>query len=142
MLKTLKLNNDDGLTIIEVAVATVVLSIAAISISTIFSNINTIQISSDRKSAAIAIAEGKIEELRNNRYNTLQVTNPPVTSSTTLPTDFSNELTDFPDGVGKIEIEEPATNLKKINVKITYTEEGASREVKMTGIIGALGIAQ
>jgi len=141
MLKMLKLN-DNGLTIIEVAVATVVLSIAAISISTIFGNINNIQISSDRKSSAIAIAERKIEELRNNHYNTLQVTNPPDASSPTLPTDFSNELTDFPNGVGKIEIDEPAANLKKINVTITYTEEGASREVRMTAIIGALGIAQ
>lgn len=134
--------DDRGLTIMETMIALVVLTTCALSIATIFNNINSLQIDSDRYAEASALAEQKIEDLRNSHYNELVPTNPPDSSSSVDPIDFSDELDDFPDGQGEIRISEPAVNLRRVDVTITYDNAGKTETVKLSSVIGALGIAQ
>jgi len=123
-------------------IAVVVLTTCALSIATIFNNINSLQIDSDRYAEASALAEQKIEDLRNSHYNELETTNPPDEDSDNDPIDFSDELTNFPDGEGTIKISEPATNLRRVDVTISYDNAGKTETVQMSSVIGALGIAQ
>ena len=141
-MSILKSLDSSGLTIIETMIAVVVLTTCALSIATIFNNINSLQIDSDRYAEASALAEQKIEDLRNSHYNGLETTNPPDEDSDNDPIDFSDELTNFPDGEGTIKISEPATNLRRVDVTISYDNAGKTETVQMSSVIGALGIAQ
>lgn len=141
-MNSLKSLNNSGLTVIETMVAIVVLTTSALSIAMIFNDINSLQIDSDRYAEATSLAEQKIEDLRNSHYNELETTNPPDTSSSEDPIDFSDELTNFPEGQGEIRISEPAANLRRVDVTISYDSAGQTETVQLSSIIGALGIAQ
>lgn len=81
------------------------------------------------------MGEKKIEELRNNHYNSLQ--NDSVIT-------FTNELPDTLPSPrsGTVSISEPVAGIKRVDLNITYKDGSKDREVELSSFIGVLGIGQ
>ena len=109
-----------------------VVSIAMINLSTLVMNIQTY--SRYRESATLA-AQREIESLRNSNYTSL-------TDGDTI--DFTSQLPDYlPEGKeGTAVISEPSTGLKRVDVTVSYPQQGNTKEIKLSAIIGELGITQ
>lgn len=127
----------DGFTLIELMIATIVLSMLIISISTLYFAVDRIQTRSQDIGVATQAGELKIESLRNEHYRSL-------TPGEDI--DFTEDLPDrLRDAEGIVEVIEPRPDLRELTVTITYDERGVSdarEEVVLSAIIGRLGISQ
>ncbi len=87
-----------------------------------------------RKSATLA-AQREIETLRNSNYGSL-------TAGQTI--DFTSNLPDdLPNGrAGTVAVSEPAIGLKRVDVTVSYPRGSGTKEIKLTSVIGQLGITQ
>ena len=126
-----------GFTLIELMIATIVLSMLIISISTLYFAVDRIQTRSQDIGAATQAAELKIESIRNEHYRSL-------TPGEDI--DFTEDLPErLRDAEGIVEVREPGPDLRELTVTITYDERGVSdarEEVVLSAIIGRLGISQ
>ena len=127
----------NGFTRIELMIATIVLSMLIISISTLYFAVDRIQTRSQDIGAATQAAELKIESLRNEHYRNL-------TPGEDI--DFTEDLPErLRDAEGIVEVREPGPDLRELTVTITYDQRGVSdarEEVVLSAVIGRLGISQ
>lgn len=125
---------NQGFTLIEIVVATVLSGLLVISVTNLFIVTEDTQRQSQRMELATHAGEQKIEGLRNNHYNTLE-------PGTTI--DFTDELPPLLDSPsGTVEITEPEPGLRRLDVNVTYYDGRRERMVDLTTIIGDVGIAQ
>lgn len=125
---------NQGFTLIEIVVATVLSGLLVISVTNLFIVTEDTQRQSQRMELATRAGEQKIEGLRNNHYNTLE-------PGTTI--DFTDELPPLLDRPsGTVEITEPEPGLRRLDVNVTYYDGRRERMVDLTTIIGDVGIAQ
>lgn len=87
-----------------------------------------------RKYATIA-AQREIETLRNSNYGSLSA-GQTINFTTDLPADLPAGKS------GIVVVSEPAAGLRKVDVTVSYPRGGNTKEVKLTSIIGQLGITQ
>lgn len=123
-----------GFSIIELLVS---LSVLAIIIPVLTIGITSLVRLNDRArdlSLISVIAENKIESLRSIGYNSIAV-NPSV--------DFSNELpsTLAPPKSASYSVVESSGN-KRIEVSISYTDDGVLKNIKYASVVSETGIAQ
>ena len=123
-----------GFTIVELLITIVIIGIAGIGIGSLFYATQYTQVRSQHRDLATRAAQRRIEYMRNSSYNTL-------TAGTT-----QNFTADLPSGLpgaksGVVEITEPTPGIKKLNVTVTYTENGRQRQVKMTSTVGLIGLS-
>jgi prepilin-type N-terminal cleavage/methylation domain-containing protein len=125
-----------GFTMVEILVAVVAIGIMIISLANLAIYIGGIQRQTERLTLAKRTAEAKIESLRNNHYNTLTNSPPPI--------DFTNELpADLPSPhSATVTVSEPQSGLKRLDVSISYKDGNNNRQVKFSALIGNIGIAQ
>ena len=129
-------NRQGGFSLVEIAVGLVVVGLIVISLSNVFISIGVIQRQSDHLSLASRIAEQKIESLRNNHYNSLPLSPPPIDFTSELPDDLASPRS------AQVSVSEPEAGMKRIEVTITYREGGRSKTVQLSALIGNIGISQ
>ena len=132
--KSLKLDTG-GFTLIELLVTIAIIGIASLGIASLFYNIQFTQQQSRYVDAATRAAQREIEVLRNNSYNNLQ---------DGQVIDFSSDLPDsLPAGKsGIVNVSEPSQGLKRVDVTVSYTTAGRSHNVKLSSLIGIIGLSQ
>lgn len=129
------MKKQSGFTIVELLVAIVVVGLMVVGVTSLFITIQTTQRKTRLLETATRAGEKKIEELRNINYNSLE------TGSTI---DFENEL---PESLPEprdatVAVTEPTPGVKRVDLTITYRDGGNDKEVKLSSMIGVIGIGQ
>lgn len=124
-----------GFTIVELLIATLVIGIITAGISTLFININTLQRKTSHIDSATRAAQRQVEMLRNDNYGSLA---PGQTIN------FTNSLPETLPGnkSGSVVVSAPAPDLKRVDVTVTYTDGGKQERVVLSSLIGVIGITQ
>lgn len=129
--------DSQGFTLIEAVVTMVVFAVAAISITTLISGLQTADRYTRYVDTARAEAKDKIEFLRNSNYSLL-------TDGQEI--DFSDELPSSLPGPrrGTVAVSTPTglEDLKRLDVTVSYTVGNLERQVKLSALVGASGLTQ
>jgi len=135
MVKSKKQLSSDGFTLIELLVTIAIIGIAALGIASLFYGVQFTQQQSRYVDAATRAAQREIEVLRNNSYNNLQEGQ---------VIDFSSDLPDTlpADRNGLVNVTEPSQGLKRVDVTVSYTSAGRTHNVKLSSLIGIIGLSQ
>lgn len=104
-------------------------------LSTLFITSQGIQHQTQYTDAATRAAQREIETLRNDNYASL-------TPGQNI--DFSNDLpSGLPSGsTGTVEVSQPTSDLRRVDVTVSYQSNGKQRQVTLSSLIGVIGIAQ
>lgn len=130
-------NDHSGFSLVEILIATVVIGMMVIAFGNIFIAIGSMQRENDNLYIANKAAEGVIEGLRNNHFNTLVADG--------IPHEYTSEVSNYylPDPKqATVTITEPTPGLKRIEVSVTWKEGGRDKEVRQSAMLGQIGIAQ
>lgn len=127
--------SSDGFTLVELLVTIVVIGLTIPGINNIFISIQDMQRQSANADSATRAAVREIELLRNDNYGALtpgQVIN------------FTDQLPASLHGAksGQVVVSQPATDLRRVDVTVTYTVNGAPRTVVLSSLIGVIGLTQ
>jgi type II secretory pathway pseudopilin PulG len=120
---------------VEVMVTIMFLGFVVIGVTQLFLSIQRVQEKTTWLQAASHAAQTQIESLRNNNYNSLtdgQV----ITFTNQLPANLPAPKS------AQAVISEPQAGLKKVDVTISYSDHGSPHTVKLTSLIGVIGISQ
>jgi prepilin-type N-terminal cleavage/methylation domain-containing protein len=130
-----RLHNQRGFSIIELLIVIAVFSLSAGGIIGLFASIQGAQRRAEDLETARHAASLKIESLRNVNYNNL-------TPDETI--DFTSELPqDLPGPrTGTVAVSEPEAGLRRVDVLVSYNNGPNQREVRLSSVIGAIGITQ
>lgn len=127
--------SETGFTLAELIVAIIVVSIMVISISELFLGINRSQRQTSHIESATRAGVRQIESLRNSSYVSLAA-GTVIDFSAQLPSSIPNPRT------ATATITLPTTDLRRIEILITFPDGQATRQVRLTSVIGNLGIIQ
>jgi prepilin-type N-terminal cleavage/methylation domain-containing protein len=123
-----------GFTIVELLVTIAIVGITTASLSSLFISIQNVQKQSTYVDTATRAAQREIETLRNDNYSSL------------IPgqsIDFSSQLPSvLPHASGNVQVSQPTTDLRRVDVTVKYTADGAQRNVMLSSLIGVIGITQ
>lgn len=129
------MKKESGFTLVEILVVIVIIGIVLSSISTLFINIQTIQVQSTDIDLATRAAQTEIESLRNANYTNLtpgQTINFTSQLPTSLPANRQGQAT----------ITQLTPELKRIDSTVTYTLNGSQETITISSLIGVIGITQ
>ncbi len=112
-----------------------VLGIVISSLSGLYYVMQITEVQSQHYDLAVRAARTEIEDLRNNGYNSL---NPGGTIDFTasLPASLPR------DKVGTVAISQPLSELRRVDVTITYTDYKKSQTITLSSDIGIIGLGQ
>lgn len=127
--------DERGFTIVELLVTVVVTGLIIVAVSTLFITIERTQHSTQLLETATRAGEQQIESLRNNNYNSL-ATDSTIDFAGSLPATLPSPRT------AVVHVTEPMTDVKRVDVTITYRDGTKSKSVKLSSLIGQLGIGQ
>lgn len=124
-----------GFTIVELLVTIAIIGITTASLSSLFISIQNVQRQTVYTDSATRAAEREVETLRNDNYESL-------TPGQSI--DFSDQLpSSLPSGsTGSVAVSQPADDLRRVDVTVTYTANGQQRKVELSSLIGVIGITQ
>ena len=128
-------NNTNGFTLVELLVTIIVIGVVFAGLSNIFISIQRSQVQTQYLESATRAAQREVESLRNSNYNNLPA-GQTVNFSTSLPDSLPSGST------GSVAITEPSPGLKRVDVTVTYTYGGDTRNVTLSSLIGVIGIVQ
>jgi prepilin-type N-terminal cleavage/methylation domain-containing protein len=128
-------NKEFGFTIVELLVVIAVIGITAGSLTSLFISIRNIQQQTVYADTATRAAQREIESLRNDDYALL-------TPGQTI--DFTSQLPgNLPPGSsGSVQVSQPAADLRRVDVTVTYKSGGKQRSTTLSSLIGVIGITQ
>lgn len=129
------MHKQSGFTVVEVTVTIVLLGFVVIGITELNLSIQRIQEKTSWLQTASRAAQTEIEALRNDNYNSLtdgQV----ITFTDQLPSKLPAPRS------ATARISEPQSGLKKVDITVSYNDHGTTRDVKVTSLIGVIGISQ
>ncbi len=134
-IKSRNINSQAGFGIPEIIITIVVLGVVSIGIIGMFRSITYIQTATNYQKVATLAAQRQIETLRNSNYSQL-----------TVGTDinFTAELPpELPAGKsGLVVVTEPVAGLKRVDVTVNYKHGTTNKQVKVSSMIGILGITK
>lgn len=123
-----------GFTIVELLVTIAIVGITTASLSSLFISIQNVQKQTTYVDTATRAAQREIETLRNDNYASL-------TPGQTI--DFTSQLPAvLPKASGNVQISQPATDLRRVDVTVSYTANGSQHNVMLSSLIGVIGITQ
>lgn len=126
--------NENGFTLVEIVVSILVIGVIVAFIVSLFSSIQLIQQQTSSMESATRAAQREMESLRNNNYSNLE-------SGQTR--DFTDKLpSNLNKGKGTVTIGEPDPGLKRVDIIVEYYEKDKKQEVKVSSLVGILGITQ
>lgn len=136
MKKIVKITNDQsGFTLVELLITIVIIGIAGVGIASLFYTIQYTQRQSMYKDAATRSAQREIELLRTTSANNLTA-GQTITFTSDLPARLPGNKS------GTVQVTEPSPGLKRVNVNVTYYDNGKKREVNLSSLIGVIGITR
>ena len=130
-----KAQQESGFTLVELIVTIVVLGIFITSLGGLYYIMQASSVKTQHLDMATRAARTEIEQLRNNGYGLL-------TPGSTI--DFTSSLpSSLPsDRKGTVTISQPADDLRRVDVQVTYTDYGKTQKVILSSNIGVIGIGQ
>jgi prepilin-type N-terminal cleavage/methylation domain-containing protein len=122
------MKNRSGLSLIEVMIAVMVLSFAVATFAPLYPISMRMRSKAENVSRATALAQQKIEQVRalpytSLTYSSLQTTSVIDASPSTSPYSFTSVdglASKLPQGTGTLTLSTPATDLKRVDVTITW----------------------
>lgn len=126
-------NKDQGFTVVEVIVAIVAFGFVAAGMAQMLLGTIALQRNSNYLQTATTAAQSEVESLRNNNYN--QLSNGSINFSAQLPSSLPSPKT------GTAVISEPIPGIKRVDVTITYNNNGTNQSVELSSLIGVIGIS-
>ncbi len=130
------MNTDErGFTIVELLVTIVVAGLIIVAVSTLFITIERTQHSTQLLETATRAGEQQIESLRNNNYNSLTADST-IDFTSSLPPNLPSPRT------AVVHVTEPMADVKRVDVTVTYRDGTKPKSVKLSSLIGQLGIGQ
>ena len=126
--------NQQGFTIVELIVATIVGSIIVGGVSLIIAS--QVHLSQRGRDLVIANAyvEHKIEALRSIGF--LGLTDGSTSITTELPVELNSPRS------GTLQISSFSSAIKKVDISLTYNDQGINRTYSYTTYVGELGVGQ
>jgi Tfp pilus assembly protein PilE len=128
------LRSEAGVTIVELIVTLVVGSILVGSTVLITTSYSRISARTLYLTVANSYAENKVESLRSLGFLGLADGTTDITNE--LPTELKNPRS------ASVQISSPSATTKKVDLTITYNDQGAPRTYTYTTYIGELGVGQ
>lgn len=125
-----------GLTIVELVVATAVTGLLILAIANTFITVVGIQRQSRNLSLATNAIESKLESLRNAKYNEITTSPPPVDFESELPAELGGPR------LAQVIVSEPRPDVKRLDAIVAWQEGSLTRTVKLSTLVGKLGINQ
>jgi prepilin-type N-terminal cleavage/methylation domain-containing protein len=126
---------EGGFTLIELLVTIIVLGIVISSLGGLYYIMQITEVRSQHYDLAVRAARDEIEDLRNNGYATLTPgSNINFTSS--LPSILPSNKS------GTVAVSQPVSDLRRVDVTITYTDYGIAETVELSSDIGIVGLGQ
>lgn len=130
------MNNDQkGFTIVELLVAILIIGITTASISSLFISVQGVQRKTSYLDSATRAAQREVESLRNDNYGSLTA-GQTINFTSDLPTSLPANRS------GTVTVSEPSSDIKRVDVTVTYTDGGKQQVVKLSSLIGVIGITQ
>jgi prepilin-type N-terminal cleavage/methylation domain-containing protein len=128
-------SNKSGFTLVELLITILVIGVVFTGLSNIFISIQEAQVQTGYLESATRAAQRQIESLRNSNYNNL-------TAGQTLT--FTDQLPQTlpPGSSGSVVVSEPSPGIKRVDVTVSYNYAGKDRDVKLSSLIGVIGIVQ
>lgn len=130
-----KNTSQEGFTLVELLITIAVIGIASVGIASLFYNVQYTQRQSRYVDAATRAAQREVEVLRNNSYNNLQA-GQTITFTDQLPESLPGNKS------GTVNVSEPTAGLKRVDVTVSYTDNGHQQQVKLSSLIGVIGLSQ
>lgn len=127
-------NKQAGYTIVELLVAIILSAIVIGTINLVL--VNQVHLSARNRDLVLANAfvEGKVESLRSAGFNSV------VNGSTDISAELPSQLT--PPHSGTLVVSSLNNSTKKIDISVTYNDQGATRTYSYTTYLGELGVGQ
>jgi prepilin-type N-terminal cleavage/methylation domain-containing protein len=124
-----------GFTIVELLTTIVLIGLVTGWLASLFISIQNIQQQTTYVDLATRAAQREIETLRNDNYASL-------TPGQTI--NFTSQLPSrLPGGSsGTVQVSQPTTDLRRVDVTVTYKVIGKQRNVTLSSLIGVIGITQ
>lgn len=124
-----------GFTIVELLVAILIIGITTASISSLFISVQGVQRKTSYLDSATRAAQREVESLRNDNYGSLTA-GQTINFTSDLPTSLPANRS------GTVTVSEPSSDIKRVDVTVTYTDGGKQQVVKLSSLIGVIGITQ
>lgn len=125
----------EGFTLVELIITISIVGIASIGIASLFYTTQYTQQQSRYIDAATRAAQRQVEILRNNSYNNLQA-GQTITFTADLPSSLPKTKS------GTVVVTEPSEGLKRVDVTVSFSQNGRTQNVKLSSLIGVIGISQ
>ena len=125
----------DGFSLVELIVTIVIVSLLVVGVTSLYITVSTTQRKTRLLETATRAGEKKIEELRNNHYNSL-TTGSTITFTNELPSTLPSPR------VATVDVSEPTSGIKRVDVNITYRDGRIDKQVELSSLIGVIGIGQ
>lgn len=123
-----------GFTIVELLVTIAIIGITTASLSSLFISIRNVQRQTLYVDTATRAAQREIETLRNDNYASL-------TPGQTI--NFTSQLPgSLPNATGTAQVSQPAADLRRVDVTVSYRDGSSQRSVQLSSLIGVIGITQ
>lgn len=126
--------NQLGFTLVELVASIAVIGIVTTSVVSLFGSIQSTQRRTAYMETATRAAQREMESLRNNNFNNLNA-GETIDFTSQLPASLKNKS-------GTVVVTEPNSGLKRIDISVVYYEGTSQQEVKLSSLIGILGITQ
>lgn len=124
-----------GFTIVELLVAIIIIGITVASISSLFISIQSVQRKTSYLDSATRAAQRQVESLRNDNYGSLS-NGQTINFTSELPTSLPSNRS------GTVTVSEPSADIKRVDVTVSYTDGGKQQIIKLSSLIGVIGITQ
>jgi len=124
-LKFAVFKNECGLTLIEVLVAFVILTMTLVTMMDSFALSGRQNAGTYRYNAAMTLAQSKMEEIKSKPFNS--VVNVALTDFST-----ENDYSQFPGFSYAVTVENDGLNHKKVTVTVSYCDEGVLKTFNLT----------
>jgi prepilin-type N-terminal cleavage/methylation domain-containing protein len=125
---------EGGFTLVELLVTIAVAAIVTLTLNQVVTNYVHLNQRGRYLNLANSFAESRIELLRNSGFNSLNIGTTNLTSqlSTQLPPSRSASMT----------VSSPFTGIKKVDLSISYKDQGQTQTYNYSTYIGELGVGQ
>lgn len=127
-------NSSEGFTLVELLVSIAVGAIVVASMNVLVTGYLHVSQRGRYLSAANSFIEGTVEALRNSGYNAV------ATGTTSLTSALPSVLP--PSRSASMIVTLPSNGLKKVDLTVSYKDQGVTQTYSYTTYIGELGVGQ
>jgi hypothetical protein len=126
--------SEAGLTIVEILVAIAVAAIVTVSLNTVVTSYLHLSQRGRYLNLANSFVEAKVEALRNSGFNSINV------GTSSLNSQLPSQLP--PSRSATMVVTSPSADIKKIDISVTYRDQGQDNTYHYATYIGELGVGQ